>query len=271
MFPSDHQAQLLARKNFLLVPSQAYASPSALASDVERLRASWDRLAPDTNSVGRRLRRFQGSIWMRRYAGVYPVANKGYVQEKSYNALDGGRLRFFADMEPETVVNPAFRAIVRWHVALVAKSGIFPANQPVVVNFHQVRHQPTEAEAAFSSPAGDHRDPEEIVSLVGVGRSKNLIGGFNLLATDPDRPNDMNLVFRLNAPLDSYVITKKMLHAVTLMLAQPGTGEAYRDSLIISFRSTDNPPQPISDDDLTKAANLAAEQVAPADAASPRR
>lgn len=233
---TDAIAKTLIESSFASVPAARLGPPKTLLPFLGPLQAAWASLVPDGYSGGRRERRFQGAIWAEDRSGIWAIPNNGYTQERSYNNLDGGKVRRFADIAPQLLENPLLRWLVAWNAQVADATGLLPAGKAIDVNLHQIRHHPTETEAAYSSPIWDHRDPETIVGLTLLDRTENLIGGDNLILTDRAHRGGLpRAVFQIRDPLDTYVITHRAVHQVTPMMAESETGSAHRDTLLVTF------------------------------------
>jgi len=104
-------------------------------------------------------------------------------------------------------------------------------NKKINIGIHQVRYFGSSSSPSYASPLWLHRDDENLVFIHLVNLSSNCIGGNNLISYEPNKIEEM---VYLKHPLDTLLVTKDHLHAVT-PIGSNDNKKAYRDILLITF------------------------------------
>lgn len=203
----------------------------------ETLR-DWDTFAESWNDLGVDEFMADGGRYRRRRFGCFSVSpaaierkpHQPHYQGRDYNALNGGIDRWFDPITDRIAAHPITMAILdtcrgafagsvadRWHVEM-----------------HQFRIEPSETEEGKPSPEGMHRDGVDWVLVALVAR-RNVAGGVTAIGDRDQRPIG---TFELAEPLDGvFLDDRRVWHGVTpLHVCRPGE-PAYRDALVVTFRS----------------------------------
>jgi L-isoleucine 4-hydroxylase len=233
MIPFDpiYLAQRLARDGHLRLSGSTYLQ-ECHADDLNRLQASYFRLPADTDGGGRYRAYSKASYDKGRLD--FASTTVPYEQSAEYNYVDGGKKRLFAPIEPEIINLPLVRSMIATNIEIAKATNLVSFSGPVEVGLHAVRYRSVVGAPSFASPAGLHRDQEEIVWVSLVNMSANAIGGDSVVATSP---NSFEAVFRMEHPMETMVVDRSKFHAVTPVGLSSGLC-AYRDILIMTLVPT---------------------------------
>lgn len=161
-------------------------------------------------------------------------STSSYAQTKEYNETDGGKKRDFPDINEAILNMNLFRKLLTLDIRICAETNLVDFKNNVSIGIHQIRYFATAEQPAYSTPAWLHRDDETVVFIHFLDQSSSVIGGTNYIA----RSNDEFIkVLHLTEPLETIILSKQHLHSISPIGVKPGSKDAYRDVLIITFES----------------------------------
>lgn len=197
--------------------------------------ASWNTLGPDTYlaSRGRQRRRRYAAFSARRGGPIERVAHQPHFQRLQYNPLQGDIERWFEPMLAATAESHSLRAILAFSRAFF--SGLAPSVAAWQIEVHQFRIEASAGRPGEPTPEGVHRDGVDYVLVLLVDRH-NIAQG----TTTIHGPGGEQLgAFTLTRPWDAALVDDaRVLHGVTAVVPLDAALPAYRDVLVVTFRST---------------------------------
>lgn len=156
-----------------------------------------------------------------------------YQQTEAYNPDTGGIVREYPLIKNEILANPLFRKILMDDIHFVHQYESIGHPSDLSIGVHLFRYKATNASPAYSSPIWLHRDDEDVVFVHLVNRSEKLLGGDNVIAVDS---KSIETIFRLENPLDTFVVNHKKLHAITPIWHSDPNGFSFRDIILVTFQ-----------------------------------
>ena len=231
----------ILREGFAWVPAAGMrpliAVEGALA-DLERFAASWADLPLDTHLPdGHRYRRRRHATLSARAGdtGFRVERHQPHYQSLDYNRLVGGIERWFEPIGPEVVAGATFRSILGFCVRLFG--GLRPGAH-WHIECHQFRIEARRDAAGQPTPEGVHRDGVDYVLVLLVSRT-NIASGTTTVHDLDGRPLGS---FTLSAPFDAALVDDaRVKHGVTAVHPIDAGAPAYRDVLVVTFRSATMP------------------------------
>ena len=201
---------------------------------LQSLGTAWDRLPPDAylRDGGRYRQRRHGCFTVEGRA-VEPVPQRAHWQPVDYNALHGGIERWFEALDPHLTGAPAWpRLLAGLGSVCSAVAGV----QRWFVEAHQFRID-TEGGIGRPTPEGAHRDGVDFVVVLLVSR-RGVKGG-ETRVFDADGPHGVR--FTLVEPWSMLMLDDaRVIHESTPIQpldATAAAGDAYRDTLVLTFRA----------------------------------
>ncbi len=213
----------------LLSPRDVAALAGCSVADLDALAPSWDHLALDNYlKDGGRYRRRRHSCFIDDGATLTQTPHRAHWQPIEYNALHGGMHRLFEPIEPATIAQPAWNALLR---ALGQVCSNVKGAQRWCVEAHQFRIDTLEG-IGRPTPEGAHRDGVDFVAVLLVGRS-NIKGGetriFEAAGTGGKR-------FTMLEPWSLLLLDDAaVIHESTPI--QPTGENGHRDTLVLTWRA----------------------------------
>ncbi|MDB5953048.1 MAG: hypothetical protein JWR65_4903 [Massilia sp.] len=222
--------ETMARQGYAVLNEAAVCAWAGCApGDLMALRPSWDFLAPDHYlKDGGHYRRRRHSCFIVDRNVVTPVPHRAHWQPVEYNALHGGMHRLFEPIEPATIAQPAWRALLR---ALGQVCSNVRGEQRWYVEAHQFRIDTLEG-IGRPTPEGAHRDGVDFVAVLLVGRS-NIKGGETRVfeAAGPGGKR-----FTMFEPWTMLLLDDAaVIHESTPI--QPTGENGHRDTLVLTWRA----------------------------------
>lgn len=156
-----------------------------------------------------------------------------YQQTKEYNPDTGGVIREYPLIKKDILSNPLFINVIKDDIAFVKQYHLIGHPSELSIGIHLFRYKATFGSPAYSSPIWLHRDDEDVVFVHLIDRSDTLMGGDNIIAVDG---KSIETVFRLENPLDTFVVNHKKYHAITPIGHQDKEGFSYRDIILVTFQ-----------------------------------
>ena len=224
-------ASLHARGYALLAAADvvmlAGVTPEALAA----LVPSWDALAADGYlKDGGRYRRRRHACFVAEGDALWQVPHRMHYQPVEYNALHGGMQRWFEPVDPATVAQPAWPALIR---GLAQACWRQASGSRWHVEAHQFRIDTTDG-VGRPTPEGAHRDGVDFVAVLLVGRHAIRGGETRVFAADR-REGER---FTLGEPWSLLLMNDaRVIHESTPILPT-GDEPGHRDTLVLTFRAT---------------------------------
>ena len=210
--------------------------------DWDAFARSWDDLGPDVYMAdGGRYRKRRHAVYAVTPAAIRRQPAQPHYQSRDYNQLNGGIQRWFAPIVVEDGEGSALGAILHlcrdMFDALVppAAPGAHPAVHPWHVEVHQFRIEARVGEPGLPTPEGMHRDGVDWVLVLLIGR-QNVASGETRISDLPGNPLGS---FTLTDPMDAaWVDDNRVKHGVTPIEPLDPSLPAYRDALVVTFRTT---------------------------------
>ncbi len=203
----------------------AGVAPHAL----ERLRGSWDGLAPDHYlKDGGRYRRRRHSCFVVTGDHALAAPHRAHWQPIEYNALHGGMLRWFEPMLPRDLDSPAWAALL---LGLGRVWSDVKGPRRWFVEAHQFRIDTVDG-IGRPTPEGAHRDGVDFVAVFLVGR-RDIKGGETRVF---EAAGNTGLRFTLTEPWSALLLDdERVIHESTPI--QPTAPGGCRDTLVLTYRS----------------------------------
>ncbi|MEN3161491.1 2OG-Fe dioxygenase family protein [Tistrella mobilis] len=215
-------------------------TPVTTTDDWAALSAAWDDLPVDRymNDGGtyrrRRFSRFHHSRENGAGRGRLRLkAHAPYAQPLHLNPLNGGMLRHFEPILPQTIANPAFVALLDGFATVL---GLVDGVTSWDINVYLNRTETDPAQTGLPVPEGLHRDGVRYSLIMGIAR-QNVTGAVNSVHDDDRRP----LLSRvLERPGDFVLLLdERTYHDATPVLPADGTGRGTRDVIVVEFYHAD--------------------------------
>lgn len=232
--PVNTTRAILARlvdNGFDVIKPRYYLS-KADNNGLKQVLATFDKLEKDP-APGNRYRAYTRFYWDQANGSAIKDENNDYSQSPEYNYMDGGKIRKFAPICNEFLLNPVIQQLMANNIEIAKGSNIVNFDSSLEIGLHQIRYQAKSSEASYSSPPWLHRDDEPLVFVHLFRLSNNVIGGDNLIA---ESGKLINSVIRLRNPLETLLLTQKILHAVTPM-GSSNSANSQRDILLVTFQN----------------------------------
>ena len=213
----------------LLSPLDVSALAGCSVADLDALAPSWNHLALDNYLTdGGRYRRRRHSCFIDDGATLTQSRHRAHWQPIEYNALHGGMHRLFEPIEPATIAQPAWNALLR---ALGQVCSNVKGAQRWCVEAHQFRIDTLEG-LGRPTPEGAHRDGVDFVAVLLVARH-NIKGGetriFEAAGTGGKR-------FTMLEPWTLLLLDDAaVIHESTPI--QPTGENGHRDTLVLTWRA----------------------------------
>jgi hypothetical protein len=228
----------LATDGFAFV--QAAAMRELLAqhgslADWQLFASSWDNLAVDSYMAdgGRYRLRRHAVFGAARSGAVERLAHQPHYQTPEYNPLHGGIARWFEPIAAEIAGTASMQTILAFCQRLFG--ALAPATPAWRIEVHQFRIEARAGQQGRPTPEGLHRDGVDYVLVLLVRRRNIASGVTSIHAVDGRRLGH----FTLTDPLDAALVDDaRVAHGVTPVEALDVSAPAYRDVLVVTFRST---------------------------------
>lgn len=229
--PLAKAAEALRHDGYALLQPQDVAALAGLP--LQRLNAlipSWDQLALDNYlKDGGRYRRRRHSCFVQDGARVDQTEHRAHWQPLEYNALHGGMHRLFEPVQPDTVAQPAWPALIGAIGQLCSAARQNAA--PWYVEAHQFRIDTTDG-IGRPTPEGAHRDGVDFVAVILIARDG--IKGGETRVFEADGPNGKR--FTMTEPWTMLLLDDAtVIHESTPI--QPLAAHGHRDTLVLTWRA----------------------------------
>lgn len=197
---------------------------------------SWNHLEIDRYMAdGGRFRRRRFASFLAENGAITREPHRPHFQSRDYNALNGGVDRWFEPVAEEIATHPVTKRLLQLCVLAFTKArGATRSVSPWKIEMHQFRIEPAPNSPGKPTPEGMHRDGVEWVFVALIARA-NVAGGVTTVGGANLRPLGK---FTLVEPLDAvFLDDTRVRHGVTpIEVLEPGQ-KAYRDALVLTFRS----------------------------------
>jgi hypothetical protein len=233
----DARADAVAQRGFAFVHGAAMRQSLEQAgslSDWAAFAASWGDLELDRYMAdGGRYRRRRHAVFSVTASGaIQREAHQPHYQDREYNALNGGVARWFAPIAAEIGNGPSLRTILAFCAALFGS--LSPEVRAWRVEAHQFRIEALPGASGLPTPEGVHRDGVDYVLVLLITR-ENIVSG---TTTIHDTSRRCIGEFTLTVPFDAALVhDERVYHGVTAVEPLDPAAVAYRDVLVVTFRS----------------------------------
>jgi hypothetical protein len=215
----------------LLTPQQLQSACAVQLSELDALRASWERLTRDAYLLdGGRYRFRRHSCFIHELAGdsLQLVAHRAHWQPRDYNALHGGLERWFDPIETAVLDSPAWGGLLR---ALGKLFATVRAQPRWYIEAHQFRIDTAEG-IGRPTPEGAHRDGVDFVAVILVNRSD--VSGGETRVFDAQGPAGVR--FTMAEPWTALLLNDAQVVHETTPIQKAGP-RGLRDTLVLTFRA----------------------------------
>ncbi len=196
--------------------------------------ASWDDLELDGYMAdGGKYRRRRHALFHAPASGAIERRPHGpHWQGLDYNPLNGGVERWFEPVTESIGRSRSLTAVLAWCREMFG--ALAPEIAAWQIEVHQFRIEARVGEAAQPTPEGVHRDGVDYVLVLMIRRT-NIASGTTTIH-EPD--GSLLGSFTLTSPFDAALVDDaRCSHGVTAVQAVDPTQPAYRDVLVVTFRS----------------------------------
>ncbi len=198
-------------------------------SELAKIQNTFHKL-PEDQFGGGRFRAHSKVLIDRMLGSVVVLPSKPYQQSRQYNNDLGDVQREYAPMPTDFLESPILSRMINKNLAMAIKAGHLSEKNLYTVGLHQIRYLATPLCPSVSSPIWLHKDDEDLVFVHLFNLTSNTIGGDSLISKDC---RSISNVIRLETPMETVVLTKKVFHAVTPIGSLGGV--AYRDILLVTM------------------------------------
>ena len=215
----------------LLTPQQLQSACAVQLSELDALRASWERLTRDAYLLdGGRYRFRRHSCFIHELAAdsLQLVAHRAHWQPRDYNALHGGLKRWFDPIETAVLDIPAWGGLLR---ALGKLFATVRAQPRWYIEAHQFRIDTAEG-IGRPTPEGAHRDGVDFVAVILVNRSD--VSGGETRVFDAQGPAGVR--FTMAEPWTALLLNDAQVVHETTPIQKAGP-RGLRDTLVLTFRA----------------------------------
>lgn len=197
---------------------------------------SWNRLEQDQYMA-------DGGRYRKRRHATYAINGPGqrarlmpyqpHYQTVDYNPLNGGVARYFAPILDDLHQSVTLAALLEFGNTVFSQ---ISGNQHWNIELHQFRIEARDGKMGRPTPEGVHRDGVDFVIVVMIKRV-NIDSG---ATTIHDLDHRLVGEFTLRQAFDMVVVNdRKLYHGVTPISQIDANEEAFRDVLVITFKTRD--------------------------------
>ncbi len=196
-------------------------------------QAWWNGLPPDLHlRDGGRYRMRRHSCFVVQGDAVVAAEHRAHWQPVDYNALHGGFERWFEPMPAAWVQDANWLRLLAALAAVGTALRGVAAHSPWYVEAHPFRIT-TAGGIGRPTPEGAHRDGVDLVVVVMVQRH-NVKGGETRVF---DACGPQGVRFTLHEPWSALLLDdERVIHESTPIQNQQPGAEAWRDTLVLTFR-----------------------------------
>jgi hypothetical protein len=207
---------------------------SGTLGDWESFAASWSALELDTYMAdgGRYRRRRHAVFGAHPGSGIERQAHQPHYQALEYNPVHGGIARWFEPIAPQVADGETLQTVLAFCRQLF--EALAAGARPWRIEVHQFRIEARGREAGRPTPEGLHRDGVDYVLVLLVSRRNIASGTTSIHALDARTLGQ----FTLTDPLDAALVDdSRVAHGVTPVEAIDSSQPAYRDVLVVTFKT----------------------------------
>jgi hypothetical protein len=224
--------EALRDRGYAVLDAPGVAALAGVALEaLQALVPSWEDLRRDGYlKDGGRYRRRRHACFVVEGEALRQVPHRMHWQPVEYNALHGGMERWFEPVEPATVAQPA------WPALILALARACSRQRPGVARWHVEAHQfriDTSDGLGRPTPEGAHRDGVDFVAVLLVAREAIKGGETRVFAAHgPDGQR-----FTLDEPWSLLLMDDaRVIHESTPIQPLDAAG-GHRDTLVLTFRA----------------------------------
>lgn len=210
--------------------AQTWAMLDLRAADWAAFAASFDDLGQDRYMAdGGRYRRRRHAAFRWQGGRISRKPHQPHYQSRDYNRLNGDVQRWFSPVEDAVADGAVMRAVFALTGATFVRD-----RREHHVEMHQFRIEARGSEAGQPTPEGFHRDGVDHVFVMLVERRNVREGVTRIGGVDGQALGE----FMLAIPGDAVLLDdRRVLHGVTAVHPVDGDAPAWRDALVVTFRS----------------------------------
>ena len=238
LMPDQSLQASLTQEGYVFVHADAMRralDPFGSLDDWQTFAGSWNDLEFDEHMAdGGRYRRRRHAVFAAVLdGGVTREPHQPHYQGLDYNPLNGGVARWFAPVSPAVGEGRSLQTILTFCHALFGR--LAPAATRWKIEVHQFRIEARPGAEGLPTPEGMHRDGVDYVLVLLVNRS-NIVSGTTAIHAADGRELGR---FTLTQPLDAaFVDDSRVSHGVTPVQALDASAPAFRDVLVVTFKSS---------------------------------
>jgi len=228
----DEKFLMSERVKDIFVKGNEYIAAENSGQYQDIFRKEYDRLKPDTYAKGEIRKRAYQRYTYSVEKGLSPADSSDYFQTYDSNNVDGGVDRKFGPMPENLLSNDLFNDILAKDVNYIVTS--FPHLRKMNIGVHPIRYCAKFNAPSYSSPLWLHKDDEELVFLHFLSKSDNAVGGDSIIS---ENGKSIEGVLNLSNFMDTLILTRDFLHAVTPLGCKNEDELSYRDILLVTLES----------------------------------
>ena len=226
----------LADEGYLHLPAPALQQVIGWREDDwSDFASSWDRLGEDRYMAdGGRYRRRRHAAFEARGRDLVRKPRQPHFQSRDYNPLNGDVQRWFDAVETDIADGAILRSIFRFLTPLFAKLDGLEAGTAWHSEVHQFRIETSPTQIGRPTPEGLHRDGVDWVLVMLIARHNVDEGTTEIGGQDGQSLGR----FILCNPGDAVLLDdRRIRHGVTPIRAVREGSSAYRDALVVTWKS----------------------------------
>ena len=196
---------------------------------------SWNSLEEDQYMAdGGRYRKRRHATLATQRAGDRPrlMPYQAHFQTSDYNPLNGDIARYFAPILEDLLNSKTLVALLDFGNHLFSR---ISGQHQWHIELHQFRIEARDGQRGNPTPEGVHRDGVDFVIVVMINRVNIESGATTIYNQDNQLVGEFTL---LNTFDMAIVNDKKVYHGVTPITQLDTSEEAYRDVLVMTFKTT---------------------------------
>lgn len=202
--------------------------------EYDRFKDSWNNLEIDNYMSDGGKYRYRRYSVINCYNGneLEYLSPEPHYQRIVYNNLNGDIFRHYAAFEEHILKNSLLKAMI--NLCCKIFNQMKPKNLNWRVECHQFRIIPSAYKLAFPTPEGKHRDGVDYVFMMLIER-KNITGGITKIYNNSDT---CIATHTLESAEECILLDDtKVMHEASPIHNLPNSHTAYRDVLVLTFRS----------------------------------
>ncbi|MDP3621070.1 MAG: 2OG-Fe dioxygenase family protein [Polynucleobacter sp.] len=229
--PTERLASDIQDNGYAIASAQSVAELAGISlADLNHLHLHWQDLPRDPYlKDGGRYRFRRHASYTVTGSVLEMVPHRAHWQSLDYNALHGGIERWFEPITDALAKDPTWQALLKSMAVLL--SGLKPV-KTWFVEAHQFRIDTSDG-IGRPTPEGAHRDGVDFVAVFLVDRQGIKGGETRIFEVN----TAAGLRFTLIEPWSVLLMNdERMIHETTPI--QPTRAHGYRDTLVVTFRSS---------------------------------